>query len=85
MPVVAGDARVLVVGDGLADALRGRLDRQLGRRARPSSRRRRRSSATSGFVQNAPRPAVVQEERDREARFGREVAELRDRLRGLGA
>jgi valyl-tRNA synthetase len=83
VPVVAGDARVLVAGDGLAAALRGRLAKQL-ETAEAELAKAQGKLANERFVQNAP-PAVVQEEREREARFGREVAELRDRLRELGA
>jgi len=79
---VAGDARVLVVGEGLADALRGRLAKQL-QTAEAELAKAASKLANERFVQNAP-AAVVREEREREARFGREVAELRDRLRELG-
>jgi valyl-tRNA synthetase len=81
VPVVVGDAQVVVGGAELAQAIRGRLQTRLDG-ARGEQAKAEAKLANPRFVERAP-DAVVAEERGRAARFGREVAELEAQLREL--
>ncbi len=81
MPVVVGDARVLVGGGALAVALRGKIERRLAE-ARADLAKVEAKLANAGFVDRAP-AAVVAEERERADRLGREVEALDARLAEL--
>ncbi len=81
VPVVVGDARVLVGGGALAVALRGKIERRLAE-ARGELAKVRAKLANAGFVDRAP-AAVVAEERERAERLGREVEALDARLAEL--
>jgi valyl-tRNA synthetase len=82
VPISAGDARVAVRGDGLAGRLRERLRKRLAD-AEAERDKAEKKLANPRFVERAP-DAVVSEERDRVARFGREADELRVQLAALG-
>ena len=81
VPVVVGDARVLVGGGALAVALRGKLERRVAE-ARGELAKAQAKLANAGFVDRAP-AAVVAEERERAERLGREVEGLEARLAEL--
>ena len=81
VPVVVGDARVLVGGGALAVALRGKIERRVAE-ARADLAKVGAKLANAGFVDRAP-PAVVAEERERADRLGREVEALDARLAEL--
>jgi valyl-tRNA synthetase len=81
VPVVVGDARVLVGGGALALALRGKLERRAVE-ARGELAKAQGKLANAGFVDRAP-AAVVAEERERAERLGREVDGLEARLAEL--
>jgi len=81
VPVVVGDARVLVGGRALAEALRGKLERRLAE-AKADLAKAQGKLANTGFVDRAP-AAVVAEERERAARLQREVEALEVRLAEL--
>ena len=82
VPIHAGDATVAVRGDGLAGRLRERLRKRLAD-AEAERAKAEQKLANPRFVERAPAD-VVQEERDRAARFGREADELRVQLKALG-
>jgi valyl-tRNA synthetase len=81
VPIPAGDATVSVRGEGLADRLRSRLQKRLSE-AEAERAKAEQKLGNSRFVERAPRE-VVDEERDRLARFGREADELRVQLDAL--
>ena len=81
VPVVVGDARVLVGGGALAVALRGKIERRVAH-AHDELSKAQAKLANVGFVDRAP-AAVVVEERDRAERLGREVEALEARLAEL--
>lgn len=82
VPLVAGDATLHVRGEGLAERLRGRLEKRLAD-AEAEQRKAEGKLGNERFVAKAP-AEVVAEERERAARFGAEVGELREQLAALG-
>jgi valyl-tRNA synthetase len=78
VPLLVGDARVTVRGEGLATRVRGRLEKRLDA-ARAELEKAERKLANERFVGRAPQ-AVVAEERERADRFRRELADLEAQL-----
>ena len=78
-----GGASVRVFAPGGDENARPRLEQELAK-AEAEVERARRKLADARFVERAP-AHLVQEERDKLARFEREAAELRERLDALDA
>jgi valyl-tRNA synthetase len=78
-----GDAAVTVLAPGGADDARPRFEQELAKIEAELERAGRKLDDTR-FVERAP-AHLVQQERDKLARFEREAAELRERLAALDA